>query len=218
MLDRKPLRIIPAEKRIEVLCSTIQQNGLKFIGWNEEHQLWQARVMSMRIWRPDESWPDVRNESLLHTVDSWLSPYLIDVHRHSDLLRLNLMEILQGLLPWELQRKLEVLAPPRMQVPSLSLIKIRYMTDGSPPVMEVRLQEVFGLLETPKVNEGRTSVLMHLLSPGFRPVQITMDLHSFWKTTYSDVRKELRVRYPKHHWPEDPWTAQAVRGIKRKAN
>lgn len=215
-LERKPQQVVPSEKRIEVLCPIIQQKGLKFIGWNEEHQLWQARVMSMRSWRPDESWPDVGNENLLHTVDSWLSPYLIDVHKHADLLRLNLMEILNSILPWELQRKLEVLAPVRMQVPSQSLIKIRYMMDGSPPVMEVRLQEVFGLLETPKVNEGRTPVLMHLLSPGFRPVQITMDLRSFWETTYSEVRKELRVRYPKHHWPEDPWTAQAVRGVKRK--
>ncbi|MCU0845244.1 MAG: ATP-dependent helicase HrpB, partial [Spirochaetes bacterium] len=88
--------------------------------------------------------------------------------------------------------------------------------DGRPPVMEVRLQEMFGLLETPSVNEGRVRILLHLLSPGYKPVQVTQDLKSFWQTTYHDVRKELRMRYPKHHWPEDPWTAEAVRGVKRK--
>jgi ATP-dependent helicase HrpB len=95
------------------------------------------------------------------------------------------------------------------------MIKLKYFATGAPPVMEVRLQEVFGLLETPTVNEGRNKVLMHLLSPGFKPVQVTQDLKSFWQTTYHEVRKELRMRYPKHHWPEDPWTAEAVRGAKR---
>jgi ATP-dependent helicase HrpB len=96
------------------------------------------------------------------------------------------------------------------------MITLEYSEDGSPPVMKVRLQEVFGLLETPSVNQGRQKIILHLLSPGYRPVQVTQDLKSFWQTTYHDVRRELRMRYPKHHWPEDPWTAQAVRGIKRK--
>ena len=97
-----------------------------------------------------------------------------------------------------------------------SIIKVNYSPDASAPTMEVRLQEVFGMLETPKVNDGRTKIVMHLLSPGFKPVQVTQDLRSFWQNTYAEVRKELRTRYPKHSWPEDPWTAKAVRGAKRR--
>jgi len=215
-LERKPLRGILPEKRIEVLCSMIAQKGLDVIGWNEEHQLWQARVMSLRNWRPEESWPDVSDEHLLSTIDVWLAPYLTDVNKQTDFQQLNLSSIVSSLLPWSLQSRLDVLAPLRIQVPSDSWIKVKYFMDGSIPVVEVRLQEVFGLLETLRVNEGRTPVLMHLLSPGFRPVQVTKDLKSFWTNTYAEVRKELRSRYPKHHWPEDPWTAQAVRGVKRK--
>ncbi|HLZ17852.1 MAG TPA: ATP-dependent helicase C-terminal domain-containing protein, partial [Cyclobacteriaceae bacterium] len=96
------------------------------------------------------------------------------------------------------------------------LVSIDYADDGSPPLMKVRLQEVFGLLETPVINNGRTKIILHLLSPGYKPVQVTQDLKSFWNSAYHEVRKELRMRYPKHHWPEDPWTAQAVRGVKRK--
>lgn len=96
------------------------------------------------------------------------------------------------------------------------MIQLNYFEDARSPVMEVRLQEMFGLSETPVINEGRTKVLLHLLSPGYKPVQVTQDLKSFWQTTYHEVRKELRMRYPKHHWPEDPWTAEAVRGAKRR--
>ena len=95
-------------------------------------------------------------------------------------------------------------------------IALRYFNDGQSPVMEVRLQEMFGLLETPTINQGRTKIMLHLLSPGYKPVQVTQDLKSFWQTTYHEVRKELRMRYPRHHWPEDPWTAEAVRGAVRR--
>ncbi|MBK8291943.1 MAG: ATP-dependent helicase hrpB [Flammeovirgaceae bacterium] len=133
-----------------------------------------------------------------------------------DFQRLDLKSIMTGLLPWNLTNRLDILTPARLQVPSGSLIKLKYFHDGQLPIMEVRLQEVFGLLETPLINEGRTKILLHLLSPGYKPVQVTQDLKSFWKTTYHEVRKELRMRYPRHLWPEDPWTAEAVRGVKRK--
>jgi ATP-dependent helicase HrpB len=96
------------------------------------------------------------------------------------------------------------------------MIKLQYSATGEPPVMAVRLQETFGLLQTPSVNEGRNKVVMHLLSPGFKIVQVTQDLKSFWDNAYHDVRKQMRMRYPRHHWPEDPWTAEAVRGAKKK--
>src|ERR1700761_97048 len=105
--------------------------------------------------------------------------------------------ILTSTLEWELQRKLDVLAPWKIEVPSDSMIKLHYSMDGSDPVMEVRLQELFGLLETPTVNEGRTRILIHLLSPGYKPVQVTKDLRSFWSNTYHEVKKELQRRYPK---------------------
>jgi ATP-dependent helicase HrpB len=130
--------------------------------------------------------------------------------------RLDLHAILTSVLPWELSNRLDVLAPNKLSVPSGSNITMHYSIDGDAPVMEVRLQEVFGLVDTPAVNEGRTKILLHLLSPGYKPVQVTQDLKSFWQTTYHEVRKELRMRYPRHHWPEDPWTAEAVRGVKKK--
>jgi ATP-dependent helicase HrpB len=172
--------------------------------------------MSLKAWRSNEPWPDVSDHALLVSLPDWLGPHLSLVARRSDLTQLDLMNILLGLLPWELQNKLDVLAPARIEVPSGSMIRVQYFADGRSPIMEVRLQEIFGLLETPTINEGRTQVVMHLLSPGFKPVQVTQDLHSFWQNTYFEVRKELRTRYPKHSWPENPWTAQAVRGVKRK--
>lgn len=215
-LARKPLDEIPHEKKSVVLCSLIREKGLKLIGWSDDHNQFCARVLSLRQWRPEEVWPDVTEENLMNTIETWLGPFLSEVTKQADWQRLNLEKILYALLPWHLSNKLDVLTPLRMSVPSGSLIRLKYFPDGSPPVMEVRLQEVFGLLETPSVNDKRTPVLMHLLSPGFRPVQVTQDLRSFWRNTYSEVRKELRVRYAKHHWPEDPWSAQAVRGVKRK--
>jgi len=111
---------------------------------------------------------------------------------------------------------LDVLAPKYYIVPSGSKIKLEYQANGDAPVLAVRIQEVFGLIDNPKVNQGKVSVLMHLLSPASRPIQITSDLPNFWENIYFEVRKELRIRYAKHYWPEDPKEAEAVRGIKRK--
>jgi ATP-dependent helicase HrpB len=149
-------------------------------------------------------------------LETWLAPFLITIGKRIELQRLDPETILPAILPWELQEKLNRLAPLRLPVPSGSNISLQYHADGRPPVLEVRLQEVFGLLETPTVNEGRNKVMLHLLSPGYKPVQVTQDLKSFWTNTYAEVRKELRMRYPKHSWPEDPWTAQAIRGAKKR--
>lgn len=218
ILSTKALSKIPDQQRIKILCDAVREEGLKLLGWGEAQQEWQARVQNVRSWRPDENWPDVSDIHLLQTADEWLAPYLMQVSKRIDFQRLDLQNIVAGLLPWELANKLDKLAPIRLQVPSGSQIKVAYLMDGRPPVIEVRLQEMFGLLETPAVNEGRTKVLLHLLSPGYKPVQVTQDLKSFWQTTYHDVRKELRMRYPRHHWPEDPWTAEAVRGAKRRTS
>ncbi|MBX2916680.1 MAG: ATP-dependent helicase HrpB [Cyclobacteriaceae bacterium] len=216
VLSSKPLQQIPETKRIAVLLQALRDEGLKLVGWEEAHTEWQNRMLSLHAWRKDEAWPDVTTENLLATADVWLTPYLNNITKRSELQKLDLQNILMGLLPWDLQPKADKLAPVRLPVPSGSQIKLTYYNDGRTPVMEVRLQEMFGLLETPTINEGRTKILLHLLSPGYKPVQVTQDLKSFWQTTYHEVRKELRMRYPRHHWPEDPWTAEAVRGVKRK--
>jgi ATP-dependent helicase HrpB len=206
-----------AEKNM-VLVSEIKSQGLKMLGWDEADIQFQARVVSLRKWRPDESWPDVSDEHLLETLDHWLIPFLTGIYKQNDLHKLDRRAMLIASLPWEFQQRLDKLAPVSLEVPSGSMVRIHYFIDGKAPVMEVRLQEVFGLLETPTVNDGKTKLLLHLLSPGYKPVQVTQDLKSFWNNTYHEVRNELKRRYPKHSWPEDPWTAIAVRGVpKRKS-
>jgi ATP-dependent helicase HrpB len=215
--SRQVSNTIREEKRIEVLCSVIREKGLKIIGDPEVRHTIQARVQSLHRWRPNEAWPDISDEYLINGLEEWLAPFLSGVSKLFELQKLDVRDVLTSILPWELHSKLDTLAPERIQVPSGSMIRLQYFKTGEPPVLEVRLQEMFGLADTPAVNEGRTKVKLHLLSPGFKPVQVTQDLRSFWQTTYHEVRKELRVRYPKHHWPDDPWTAEAVRGAKRRS-
>lgn len=215
-LESKPIHQIEESDRIAVICKMIREVGLRALNWSEAEQDWQARVMSLRAWRPTESWPDVSDTQLLATLEEWLSPYLIGIYKLAEIQKLDLQQIIHSILPYERSQKLNILAPAKMEVPTGSLIKLQYAADGSKVEMAVRLQELFGLLETPTVNEGRNKIVIHLLSPGYKPVQITQDLKSFWSKTYFEVRKDLLSRYPKHHWPTDPLTAQAVRGPKKR--
>jgi ATP-dependent helicase HrpB len=186
------------------------------LDFNEKVNQWQNRLLSLRQWRPAEGWPDVSTSTLLANNIDWLGPYLQDISKPEELKKLDLLNILQHSLEYEKQSQLAALAPEKIEVPSGSLIKIDYQPNGEPPVLAVRLQELFGLADSPRVNEGRNAVILHLLSPGYKPVQITSDLRSFWDNAYFEVRKELKRRYPKHSWPDDPWEAEAVRGVKRK--
>ena len=216
VLFSKPLSNVSNEVRIDILVKAFQSEGLKLLSWTDGHREWQARVISLRAWRLEESWPDVSDENLIRTAAAWLTPFLNAVYKPSDFQRLDVNQLISTLLPWELNNRLDQLAPARLLVPSGSMIKINYSINGDTPTLEVRLQEMFGLMETPTVNGGRMKVMLHLLSPGYKPVQVTQDLKSFWQTAYHEVRKELRMRYPRHSWPEDPWTAEAVRGAKRR--
>jgi len=216
MADSAPLEKAEPEKVIKALCEAVRDEGMGIFSVGEQVEEWQNRLLSLRLWRPEEEWPDVSPLNLLETVEEWLAPYLNTVRKRDDFRKLDLLTILQSSLPWDKLQKMESLVPANVKVPSGSQIKLAYDNMGSAPVLAVRLQEVFGLLETPTVNEGRTKVMLHLLSPGYRPVQITQDLQSFWHNTYPEVRKELKIRYSKHHWPENPWTAEAVRGVKKK--
>ena len=217
VLDSKPLANIPAETLAKALCEAIRREGLEVLPWTDQTRQFQARAASLRLWRPDENLPDLSDGSLSETLEDWLAPFLVGIRKRDDFAKLDLETALKSALSYQQAQRLETLAPAKMQVPSGSNIKLEYAIDGETPVLAVRLQEVFGLLETPTINGGRTRVLLHLLSPAYRPVQVTQDLRSFWQNTYPNVRKELGRRYPKHSWPENPWTAQAVRGaIKRK--
>ncbi len=215
-LRSKPLSVIPDEEAVRVICSQVVESGLKLLGWGESEEEMQTRILCLRAWRSDEGWPDVRTEQLVGTADEWLSPYLVGIRKENELKRLDKVAILRGLLSWEMQKKLDTLAPTRIEVPTGSMIQVHYFADGATPVLEVRLQEMFGLLDTPTVNEGKSKVILHLLSPGYKPVQVTQDLRSFWQSAYHEVRSELRRRYPKHSWPDDPLTATPVRGARKR--
>lgn len=215
VLQSKPLPAPDEKHLVNAISEAIKKEGAQLLDWNEEVLQWQNRVLSLRKWNPEENWPDVTQDTLLITNSEWLSPYLDGVKRPEDLKKIDLKEVLQHSLPYELQQKLADLAPDKIDVPSGSSIRLLYRNNGDVPILSVRLQECFGLTDTPKVNAGKTAVLLQLLSPGYKPVQITGDLKSFWSDAYFEVKKDLKRRYPKHYWPDDPWTAEAVRGVKR---
>jgi ATP-dependent helicase HrpB len=161
------------------------------------------------------NWPDVSDEALTQSFDSWLAPWLDGITRRDHLARLDLTEALKALLTWEQQKQLDDWAPTHLTVPTGSRIRIDYL-DESAPAVSVRLQEVFGLESTPRLGGGRVPVTFKLLSPAQRPVQVTRDLAGFWRGSYADVRKDMRGRYPRHYWPENPLEAEPTRGIRRR--
>nr|WP_226921215.1 ATP-dependent helicase HrpB [Georgenia subflava] len=160
-------------------------------------------------------WPDVSDAALLADLDGWLGPDLARIRGTRDLRRIDVLAALRRLLPWPQAGRLDELAPERLQVPSGSSVRVDY--DGEQPVLAVRVQEVFGWRESPRVADGRVALLLHLLSPARRPAAVTADLESFWRSGYPGVRAELRGRYPKHDWPEDPLAATPVRGVRRRS-
>ncbi len=215
LLQSKPLPEIPEIALQKAQQEALQQEGLELLDWNEAVINWQNRVMSVRQWEGD-AWPDVSNEALLKALDSWLLPYLGKTRKKEEFRKVKVLELLPSVLSWEQQQELEQRAPDRIEVPSGSMIPLNYKPNGDAPVLSVRLQQVFGLADTPQVNKGKIPVLMELLSPASRPVQTTQDLKSFWNDTYFEVRKELKRRYPKHYWPDDPWNAEAIKGVRPK--
>ena len=216
ILQSKPLPEPDEKHRVQAISEALKKEGEKLLNFNEQVTQWQNRVLSLRKWQPQENWPDVSTPALLITNAEWLSPYLTDIKKPAQLKKIDLVTVLQHHLTYDKQTELDRLAPSNITVPSGSSIQINYRADGMPPIVAVRIQEIFGLSETPKVNNSQKTVLLHLLSPGYKPVQVTDDLNSFWSNTYFEVKKELKRRYPKHVWPENPWSEQAISGIKRK--
>jgi len=196
------------------LFDGIRQKGLGQLPWSKSARALQARVMFLRHALPEQAWPDFSDDALLADLDTWLGPFCDGVTRWNHVDALDLTAILLRRL--EVcgcsRRALDTLAPTHLPVPSGSNIQVRY--DRDPPYMEVRIQEVFGLTRTPAVAGGRVPVVLHLLSPAQRPVQVTRDLESFWTTGYARVRKDLRGRYPKHYWPEDPHEAEPTHRVR----
>lgn len=216
VLESEPLTQIDAQQRAQALLHLVRRKGLNLLPWTEPLRQWQARVALLRRLDLTEygqsDWPDVSDAALLDSLDHWLLPYLDRVSRLAHFAELDLAALLSAQLPWPLPKRLDEQAPQRLEVPSGSAVAIDYSVD--PPVLAVRLQELFGLERTPHIANGRQPLLLHLLSPARRPVQVTGDLASFWDNTYAEVKKDLKGRYPKHYWPDDPRQAQATARIK----
>ena len=210
VLEEKPLRddADPALMQGAMIAGA-RSLGIAALPWTEGARNLQARVAFLKQAQPDQPWPDVSDDVLLTTLEDWLAPYLSGVTRRSHLAQIDLMEALRALLPWPLPQKLDPLAPTHLAVPSGSHIAVDYAATG--PALYVKLQEVFGLADTPTVAGGRVAVTLHLLSPARRPIAVTRDLRSFWRNVYPQVRGEMRGAYPRHIWPEDPMSAQATK-------
>lgn len=204
----------PAPGEIAVaLMEAIRGRELRALPWDTESLSFIDRVNFARHHDPDGDWPDLSIAELEKTLEDWLLPYLAGLMSLADIQRLNLADILKNSLSWNQGTYLSSFAPATIRVPSGSHIRLDYSKPET-PVLAVRLQEVFGLSDVPKLAEGRVAVSVHLLSPARRPVQITQDLASFWRNTYAEVKKDLKGRYPKHYWPDDPMQAEATHRVK----
>lgn len=220
LLRSKPIHDALRDLQERVICDAVTKNGLSLLSWSDEVVGLQRRVAQVAAWHPELNIPDLSTPHLLATAHEWL-PFCLDSDGRlpttgAALRKIDLCAALWSLVPYDLQRQIERLAPSHIAVPTGSRIRLDYRVGADAPVLSVRLQECFGMKETPCVNDGRVPVLMELLSPGYKPVQLTRDLRSFWQNTYFEVRGELRRRYPKHYWPDNPLEAEAVRGTKRK--
>jgi ATP-dependent helicase HrpB len=199
IISREPLTGLDDSARGQALLALVRRKGLELLPWTPELRQWQARVALLRQLdlqkQATSEWPDVSNPALLERLEDWLLPYLGKVTRLSHFGNLDLSSILHNLLPWPLPQRLDEQAPHHLSVPSGSSVRLDY--SEYPPILAVRLQELFGLADTPRIAGGRQTVKLHLLSPARRPVQVTQDLANFWRTTYAEVKKDLKGRYPK---------------------
>ncbi len=216
VLEESALPEVPRQQALAAMLEGIRELGIESLPWNREARDLQARVAFMRrLGGEFERWPDLTDAALTASTGEWLAPWLDGIMRREHLARIPLLDALLARLSWDERRELDALAPSQLAVPSGSRVRIDYL-DESAPAVAVRLQEVFGLEATPRIGGGRVPITFKLLSPAQRPVQVTRDLASFWRGAYAEVRKDLRGRYPKHYWPENPLEAQAVRGVRRR--
>lgn len=207
VLSREPLTGLDETARTQALVNLVRRKGLELLPWTPELRQWQARVGLLRQLdleaQGQSDWPDVSDAALLASLEDWLAPYLTRVSRLSHFASLDVSSIVHNRLPWPLPQRLEEQAPHHIKVPSGSSVRLDY--SEHPPILAVRLQELFGLADTPRIAGGRQVVKLHLLSPARRPVQVTQDLANFWRSTYAEVKKDLKGRYPKLFHKLDPW-------------
>jgi ATP-dependent helicase HrpB len=214
VLAQAPLREPDADLVVEAFLDGVRTIGLRALPWNKVTRQLHQRLQFVHGVDP-MTWPDVGDETLTASLSDWLAPFVTGMRRLDDLARLDLVQVLWTHVGWQLRPTLDELAPTHFEVPSGSRIPVDY-SDAQAPALVIRLQEVFGWTETPRIGGDRVPVTLHLLSPAQRPVQITTDLASFWRDTYFEVKKELKGRYPKHYWPDDPLTAEATRRVRPK--
>jgi ATP-dependent helicase HrpB len=213
VLSNRPLNDPDPDRVASIMLRGISEMGLIALPWTRTIRQWQMRVCWIGGQLKDGTWPDLSDDWLLAHLRDWLLPWLTGISNKAQLQRLDLQGILQARLDWQQQRQLEREAPSHLKVPSGSSIPLRYSIKA-PPILAVRLQEMFGLADTPRVCSGKVPVMLHLLSPAQRPMQITDDLAGFWERTYPEVKRELKGRYPKHYWPDDPMQAIATARVK----
>jgi len=213
LLDSRPAGKPDPEQAAQALCDAVANYGLQSLPWSEGLQQWRARVQCLRAWLPELNLPDLDDDALLASREQWLKPAFIGKTRLDALNEDELGEALKSPFDWNTRQKIDQLAPARITVPS-GLDRAIHYEAGAQPVLAVKLQELFGLAETPRIANGKVPLTLHLLSPGGKPLQITQDLKSFWERTYPEVKKEMKGRYPRHPWPDDPWSATATHRAK----
>lgn len=215
VLRETPMQDADGDVIARVLLAAIAREESVRLVWNDAAMQVRARVAFLRTL--DASWPDWSDEALHTTMDDWLLPHLAGLRRRSDVEQLDLASVLLSRLSFDERHALDRLAPTHVVVPTGSRLRIDY-SDPASPALAVRLQEMFGQADTPRIADGRAQLALHLLSPAGRPVQVTRDLAGFWRSSYFEVRKEMRGRYPKHEWPEDPLAAAPTRRAKRRSS
>lgn len=205
----------PSEEEMHLaMLNGIRDKGLSVLNWTPEAELFRLRLQCAANWLPEYNWPAVDEDSLLATLESWLLPHMSGVHSLRALKAINVGQALRGLLDWSMLQRLDSELPAHYTVPTGSRIAIRYHEDN-PPVLAVRMQEMFGEAKTPTLAEGRVPLVLELLSPAQRPLQVTSDLSAFWQGSYREVQKEMKGRYPKHVWPDDPANTAPTRRTKK---
>lgn len=204
VLADDPLRDVDPQEAAGALARALAVGGIDALPWSDGARRLRQRLAFLH--HEDSRWPDVSDTALAGSIDAWLAPRLVGMRSRADVARLDLGAALLERLTWQQRAALDELAPTHITVPSGSRLPIDY-SDPAQPVLAVRLQEMFGCAETPRIAGGRVALTLHLLSPAQRPLQVTRDLAGFWRTSYFDVRREMRGRYPKHDWPENPLAA-----------
>ncbi|EML9216657.1 ATP-dependent helicase HrpB [Citrobacter freundii] len=205
----------PSEEELhQAMLNGIRDKGLSVLNWTPEAEQFRLRLQCAANWLPEYDWPAVDEDSLLNTLELWLLPHMSGVHSLRALKALNVGQALRGLLDWSMLQRLDSELPAHYTVPTGSRIAIRYHEDN-PPVLAVRMQEMFGEANTPTIAQGRVPLVLELLSPAQRPLQVTSDLSAFWQGSYREVQKEMKGRYPKHVWPDDPANTAPTRRTKK---